>query len=173
LAITSGHGIAAAAAGTAKHGISATGSGAIGANAGGDGFNATGGAASTTGGGTAGVGMRAKGGAGAASTNGSGDGFVTDPGGTVTVSRGVALKSVDFTGAVVSDAGNTSSTFKTDLAESTNDHWKDALLRFTSGSLKGQIKKISAYDGTSKFVTVSSAFTAAPTAADTFDLINE
>lgn len=76
------------------------------------------------------------------------------------------------TGAVVSDAGNTSSTFKTNLSESSNDHWKDALLVFTTGSLLGQVKKITAFNATTDFVTVSPAFTAAPSAGDLFIVID-
>jgi hypothetical protein len=74
--------------------------------------------------------------------------------------------------AVVSDAGNTATTFKTDLTESTNDHWKDAYFTFFSGALKGQVKKISAYNGTTKFITLSAAFTAAPGAGDKGYVIN-
>jgi len=76
------------------------------------------------------------------------------------------------TGAVVTDGSNTSSTFKTDLSEATNDYWKDALLLFTSGSLIGQVKKISTYDGTTKFVTLSAALTGTPSSGDRFVLVN-
>jgi hypothetical protein len=76
------------------------------------------------------------------------------------------------TGAVVSDAGNAANTFRTDLAESTNDHWKDCLLLFTSGALAGQVKKVTAYNSTTKFVTVSNPFTGTPAAGDRFVLIN-
>lgn len=75
-------------------------------------------------------------------------------------------------GAVASDAGNTSGTFKTNLTQAANNYWKDAFLKFTSGSLINQVKKITGYDGTTKFVTVD-AFTAAPAASDTFELINQ
>lgn len=76
------------------------------------------------------------------------------------------------TGSVVSNGSNSATTFKTDRTEGTNDYWKDALLLFTSGSLVGQVKKITAYDGTTKFVTFSAGFTGAPGAADTFQLVN-
>jgi hypothetical protein len=76
------------------------------------------------------------------------------------------------TSTVAADGGNTSSTFKTNRSESTNDFWKDALLLFTSGSLAGQVKKVSAYNGTTKFVTLASAFTAAPSTSDAFVLVN-
>lgn len=74
--------------------------------------------------------------------------------------------------SVVADGGNTSTTFKTDRAEATTDYWKDALVLFTSGALAGQVKKVSAYNGTTKFVTLSSAFTGAPSAADRFVFVN-
>lgn len=77
------------------------------------------------------------------------------------------------TGAVVDDAANSATTFETDLTESADDHYKDCLLKFTSGSLAEQVKKITAYNGTTKFVTVSGGFTAEPTAADTFEIVNE
>jgi hypothetical protein len=74
-------------------------------------------------------------------------------------------------GAIVADGGNTSSTFKTDLSESTTDYHKDALIVFTSGNLINQVKKVSAYNGSTKFITVSAAFTGAPSTSDTFILL--
>jgi len=74
-------------------------------------------------------------------------------------------------GAIVADGSNTSSTFKTDLSESTTDYHKDALILFTSGNLINQVKKVSAYNGTTKFITVSAAFTGTPATSDTFILL--
>ena len=71
-------------------------------------------------------------------------------------------------GAVVADGGNTDTTFKTDLTEAVNDYHKDALIVFTSGSLINQVKKITVYNGGTKFVTASAAFTGTPNAADMF-----
>jgi hypothetical protein len=76
------------------------------------------------------------------------------------------------TGLVVSDGGNTALTFKTDLTQAVDDYWKDVLLLFTTGSFKGQLKKINAYSGTTKFVTLTSAFTGTPAAGDRFILVN-
>lgn len=78
----------------------------------------------------------------------------------------------DYTGAVVDDAGNSATTFKTDRTEAIDDYWKDAYIRITSGALVGQVKKVTAYNGTTKFVTVS-GFTAEPADAVTFDLVTE
>ena len=76
------------------------------------------------------------------------------------------------TGSVVTDGGNTSSTFKTDLTSSLTDQYKDNLFLFVTGTLAGQIKKVSAYNGSTKFITVSAAYTGTPSAGDKFVLIN-
>lgn len=75
-------------------------------------------------------------------------------------------------GSVVADGGNTTSMFKTDLTESVNDYWKDALVTFVTGALAGQVKKVLAYDGTTKFLTFTLPFTSAPSASDKFQIIN-
>lgn len=76
-------------------------------------------------------------------------------------------------GSIVADAGNSNLQFKTDLADTINDTWKRAWIKFTSGTLINQVDRISAYNGTTKFITVSSGFSGSPTAADTFVLIDE
>jgi hypothetical protein len=76
------------------------------------------------------------------------------------------------TGSVATDGSNSATSFKTDLSSSTNDFWKDALLLITSGALAGQVKKITAYNGTTKFITVEGGFTATPADAVTFTVIN-
>ena len=75
-------------------------------------------------------------------------------------------------GTVVADGGNTATTFKTDLTEGTTDYWKDVLILFTTGTLLGQVRKVVTYDGTTKFVTLSSALTSTPTAGARFVLVN-
>ncbi len=77
------------------------------------------------------------------------------------------------TGLVVADGGNTATTFKTDRGETATDHWLAAFVKFTSGALIGQVRRCTAYNGTTKFVTFADAFSAAPAASDTFELINE
>lgn len=76
------------------------------------------------------------------------------------------------TGAVTTDAGNSATAFETNLSETANDHWKDAFLVITSGVLVGQVKKVTAYNGTTKIITVSGGFTATPADAVTFALVN-
>jgi hypothetical protein len=74
--------------------------------------------------------------------------------------------------AVVTDGGNSSTAFKTDRSEATNDYWKDALLLFITGNLKGQVKKVTAYNGTTKIVTVGAAYTGTPAVSDVFIFLN-
>ncbi len=74
--------------------------------------------------------------------------------------------------AVVSDAGNTPTSFVTDLTSGIVDFWKDALVVFTSGALAGQTKKVTGYNGTTKALTFASGFTSAPAAGSLFLLIN-
>jgi len=80
------------------------------------------------------------------------------------------------TGAVVDDASNTATTFKTDLTETADDYYGDAdggnVLAFVSGTTNAtQTRRITAYNGTTKFVTVESAFDAEPAADDAFILL--
>lgn len=75
---------------------------------------------------------------------------------------------------VVADGGNLQGYFKTALLEATSDYWKDALVTFATGALAGQVKKVLAYDGVTKFLTVgpSPGFTGTPAPGDVFVLIN-
>ena len=83
---------------------------------------------------------------------------------------------VDFPyefGKVVADGGNGATAFVTDLSSTTNTYCKDSYLKFVSGALINQQKRISAYNGTSKLVTLSSAFTETPAANDEFFIVNQ
>ena len=78
-------------------------------------------------------------------------------------------------GAVVTDGGNSSSSFKTDLSETTDSYWVDALILFTDPDTSGvyqQVKKVTSYDGTTKIIGVGAAFTGTPSVGDRFILIN-
>jgi hypothetical protein len=75
--------------------------------------------------------------------------------------------------AVVSDGGNTASAFKTDRTESANNYWKTpAIVVITSGTLAGQSGRISAYNGTTKVLTLTAALTGTPSPGDTGIIIN-
>lgn len=77
-----------------------------------------------------------------------------------------------ISGTVTPDGGNSATAFETDLASTTTDHYKDAWLTITSGALAGQTKKVTAYNGTTKIITVSGGFTGIPADGVTFDIIN-
>lgn len=79
----------------------------------------------------------------------------------------------EITGTVVANGGNTASSFKTDLTSLDPDHWKDALVRFTSGAgMAGQVKKIVAFDDITGVVQVLNGFTRTPPAGATFLVVN-
>ena len=75
-------------------------------------------------------------------------------------------------GTIQASGGNTASTFLTDRTESTDSYWNYCLIAFTTGTLAGQVQKVIAYSGSTKFITVQSPFTGAPSAGDRFILIN-
>lgn len=68
----------------------------------------------------------------------------------------------------VNDGSATSTSFVTNLTETTNDHYKHHMIVFTNGALQGQARRIDGYNGTSKAVTVAPAFTEAPADTNTF-----
>jgi hypothetical protein len=72
----------------------------------------------------------------------------------------------------VTTGTNTATTFNTNRTESISDVWKDCLLLFTSGSLRDQVKKVTAYNATTNYITVLGGFTSAPVAGDEFLLLN-
>lgn len=76
-------------------------------------------------------------------------------------------------GSVVddNDPDPTATAFETDLTEASNDHYNGAFVVFYSGALIGQSRKISDYDGTTKILTVATAFTEAPVAGNDFLII--
>lgn len=74
-------------------------------------------------------------------------------------------------GTVVADAGNSLTAFKTNLTSPVADFHKDAYCLFRTGLLAGQVKKVTAYNGTFKVLTVN-ALTSIPGTNDTFVLIN-
>jgi hypothetical protein len=48
-----------------------------------------------------------------------------------------------------------------------------SFVKFTSGALINQTRKITGYGGTSKLILVSTGFTATPAVGDTFIIINQ
>jgi hypothetical protein len=66
------------------------------------------------------------------------------------------------------------SSFTTDRTEATTDFWKDVLVLSLDGANVGQVKKIGAYNGASKLMTLATglAFAAAPSNGDNFEIID-
>lgn len=73
---------------------------------------------------------------------------------------------------IAADGGNTALTFKTNLSSTTTNKHRNLLIVFVTGALAGDVQKVSAYNGTTNFITVVDAFTAAPGTGDRFLLIN-
>lgn len=69
--------------------------------------------------------------------------------------------------------GTPSSTvLQTDLAELTDDHYNNMIFMMTSGDEAGESRRISDYTGATGTVTLDTALSGAPTAAETFVIIN-
>ena len=91
---------------------------------------------------------------------------------TVAGSTGKALKQIkdgiiSIDGSV-DDTSATSTTFITNLTASTDGYYHDKVIVFVSGGLSGQARHIETYTGSTKSITVSQAFTAAPADGDEF-----
>lgn len=68
--------------------------------------------------------------------------------------------------------GTSATSFVTNLTSIVDDFWKDSLVVFTSGALAGQVKKVTGYNGTTKALTFTAGFAAAPANGDLFILVN-
>lgn len=75
------------------------------------------------------------------------------------------------TGKVVADAGNNASTFKTDLSTTATDAHRESFLTFRNGNNAGLTRKVTAFNGTTKFVSFAVPFPTAPATDDQFLLI--
>ncbi|GIW60996.1 MAG: hypothetical protein KatS3mg087_2062 [Patescibacteria group bacterium] len=80
-------------------------------------------------------------------------------------------RSLALGGKVVDDIGNSTTTFKTSLTATTNDLYATQFIRFLSGSNKDVVRKITAYDGLTNFITVDVALPVAPADGDTFVIL--
>ena len=96
----------------------------------------------------------------------------TTPANTLTVDAAHNVGIIRPSGTIVDDAGNSTTVFKTNLTSAEDDYIVDAYIKFTSGANINQVKKVSAYNGTSKVITTA-AFTDEPAENDTFVIINE
>lgn len=80
-------------------------------------------------------------------------------------------------GKVVSDASNSANSFKIAIVDSGNlltdtDDPQNTLLVFATGANAGRIRKVTAFNTGTNFITVSLAFEDVPAAGDAFFLIN-
>jgi hypothetical protein len=75
------------------------------------------------------------------------------------------------TSGTVNDGSASASSFVTDLTEASDNHYNGSVLLFLDDPLKGQSRKISDYDGTSKTITLAAAFTEAPDNGDAFVIL--
>jgi hypothetical protein len=74
---------------------------------------------------------------------------------------------------VATDAGNGATSFKTDLTSTVDSYCVGSYLKVASGTLINEVRRISAYNGTSKVVTLSSALTATPADGVEFYIVNQ
>lgn len=81
------------------------------------------------------------------------------------------LTSLGIVSSTVNDAGASTTVFITALTEATDNHYNGAFIVFTSGTLAGQSRKISDYDGATKTITLSTALTDAPANGAPFIII--
>jgi hypothetical protein len=95
-------------------------------------------------------------------------------GDTVVVTPFFVAISSEVNGIVISTVSPTTTVFEvSNIVFPTANHFVPGVVRFTSGNLRGQAREVSAYalvSGRGRF-TVSTAFTEAPVAGDTFVVI--
>ena len=76
-------------------------------------------------------------------------------------------------GKVATDAGNGATSFKTDLTSTVDSYCVGSYLKIASGALINEVRRISAYNGTSKVITLSAALTATPADDVEFYIVNQ
>jgi len=92
---------------------------------------------------------------------------------TISSNMDILIGAMIVTQSAVNDASATASSFVTDLTNSTDDFYNNAVITFTSGDLDGQTRRVSDYDGSSKTITASPAYTSAPADNDTFTIVKQ
>jgi len=74
--------------------------------------------------------------------------------------------------STVNDGAPNQQDFDTNLTETTNNHYNDMVIVFTSGALAGQARRIADYTGASKNIQVVPNFTEAPANGDAFIIVS-
>lgn len=90
--------------------------------------------------------------------------------GSATAADNLEVSGLAIIPSSVNDAAATTTSFVTALTSTMNDQYKGRIIIFTSGALTGQATDITAYNGTTKAVTVT-ALTAAPANGVTFVML--
>ncbi len=85
----------------------------------------------------------------------------------------ILIGAMIVTQSTVNDTSASPTSFITALTNSTDDFYKNAVLTFTSGSLNGQSRRISAYNSTTKTITLDPALTSAPANGDGFTIVKQ
>ena len=68
-------------------------------------------------------------------------------------------------------SGSTTTVIQTNLISSVNDFYNDLTIAFTGGSLEGQSRVVTDYDGASGAITVEEPLTSAPSSGDDFIIL--
>lgn len=106
----------------------------------------------------------------AALVSGRMDSEVSSIGTSTTAATNLSASALGIVSTSVNDASATTTSFVTALTETTTDHYKGRIIVFTSGAVAGQATDITAYNGTTKAVTVT-ALTEAPANSVTFVIV--
>jgi hypothetical protein len=75
--------------------------------------------------------------------------------------------------AVVDHADNSASSFVTDLPTDSDNARRGGYVRFQTGALAQQVRKVATHAGATKVLTFERAFTAEPAAGDLFAFVND
>jgi len=92
---------------------------------------------------------------------------------TISSNMDILIGAFIVTQSAVNDESASTTSFDTDLVNSTNDFYKNSVLTFTSGTLNGQSRRISAYNGSTNIITLDPALTSAPANNDTFTIVKQ
>lgn len=92
---------------------------------------------------------------------------------TLSANMDILLGAFISASSTVNDAGATTTSFITNLTNATDNFYKNAVLTFTSGTLNGQTRRISAYSGSTKTITLSPALTSVPANGSAFTIVKQ
>lgn len=83
----------------------------------------------------------------------------------------ILIQSLIVAQSLVDDPSPTTSHFASTLNNASDDFYNQGILVFTSGFNSGQVRKITAYNGVNKKITVSPPLSMAPTSGDSFTIL--